>query len=764
MTSRSQRRKDGAQLVAGEFVGRRRELEQLRTLLREERLVTLHGGGGCGKTRLALEHAALARAAGQNVVVVDLASLGDGSLLSSLVASALGVPTPPGSATEAVLAALARRETLLILDNCEHLVGVCARFVEGVLGGSAATTVLATSRVILGASREVTFTVRPLPGAEASPRGRTSDAVRLFATRARQVSPGRTFDETDLARAGRICALVDGNPLAIELAATRTRFMGLEEIEAGLARPLELLRAGGGVPGRHPGLEESIQWSYGLCTAPEQRGWACLSVFRGSFTARAAQHVLASAGIEPSDRVLESLVEKSIVEVDATASVARFRMLELMRQFGADVLRLQGNQEDARLAHAVWYSRAGAELEEQLLTAGQLERLRTAIDDLPNYRAAADFALSSRAQQPLLRGLVVLSAPYIFWSTGRLAEGAHWLTATVRADGASPEARLRASLQAAVYAYVAGVFDEGALLLQSSRSALSESDEPLYATAWAGVAFVESLASLLVGDFAAADVAALRGLELLAPQGLNASVFRLLQLRIYAHNGLGDPTTGRELCLRILELGAPFGEAFFASFADAMLAMYAWRDGAVDEALAHLDRALPTIKVLAHGPETADLLRVAGLVAHRAGDESGASILLGAADAAEQTRLAPAQLPRQAVSEVPGVAEVSAGLRQSQPERWQRGQSMSPGEAVEFALSLGAAPGARGVRSGDLPALTRRELEVARLVADGLTNREIAERLVITVRSAEGHVERIRKKLGARSRVEVATIVQASLG
>src|SRR2546430_146675 len=283
------------------FINRRREIAEVRRLLSTARLVTLTGAGGTGKTRLAVRVAReLRRAFADGVWQVDLAGIGDGSLLEYAVADALGLRGAPDVPTSRLLIDyLSDRSVLLVLDNCEHLVDDCARLVNALLRAASGVRALCTSRQPLGVIGETVFTVTPLsvpePGvALATGAAVTYAALALFAERAGAAVPGFTLHAGNLKTVVEICERLDGLPLAIELAAAQLRTRSIEQLAAGLADRFRLLATRHAIPGHHRRLQETFDWSFTTCTVPERKLWARVAVFRGSFDLHAVTTVCAS--------------------------------------------------------------------------------------------------------------------------------------------------------------------------------------------------------------------------------------------------------------------------------------------------------------------------------------------------------------------------------------------------------------------------------------------------------------------------------------
>ena len=417
----------GLPVALTSFVGRESELAQLRAVLGQARLVTLTGPGGCGKTRLALELAA-ERLDRPSVVVgwVDLASLADERRVGAAVAQALGVrPLPGRSEVQAACAYLASRRALVVLDNCEHLLGRCAEIVGALLQAAPGLVVLATSRARLGVAGEAVWPVPPMSLPQAARSGGAlagSDAVALFVERARQARPGFALSDGNAEYVAQVCAGVDGLPLAIELAAARLRMLSVEQIATGLGHRFRLLSGGPRTATRRQqALHASVQWSHDLLTCEERVLLRRFSVFSGGFTYEAAEQVCAFGAVAP-ERLLDllgSLVDQSLVLAAEQGSAMRYRLLETMREFAGERLAEAGEQASLRARHRDAFldlaERAGPQLE----TGRQREWLALLDPEAANLVAAIEHALRSDAQ----RALRFCAALYRWWGArGRFAE------------------------------------------------------------------------------------------------------------------------------------------------------------------------------------------------------------------------------------------------------------------------------------------------------------------------------------------------------
>ena len=350
-------------LQLSSFVGQEKELAEVRRLLQDTRLLTLSGPGGCGKTRLAVVAASdLLQEFEDGVRMVELAPLSDPSFVPQAIASVLGAREQPDvSLTETLSNHLRNKNMLLVLDNCEHLIEACAELVETLLRFCPRLRVLATSREALAIPGEAAWPVpsltlpdlRRIPDIESLSR---YESARLFLERITSVNPAFAFEEQDAMAVARVCYRLDGIPLAIELAAARTRVLSVEEISERLDQSFGLLTSGGRtVMPRHRTLRATMDWSYELLTGEEQTLFLRLSVFAGGFTLEAAESICAGEEIE-RDEVLEllsHLVDKSLVTAQQKGGETRYRLLEMVRQYARDKFREADDEIKRR--HAAYF-------------------------------------------------------------------------------------------------------------------------------------------------------------------------------------------------------------------------------------------------------------------------------------------------------------------------------------------------------------------------------------------------------------------------
>ncbi len=459
---RTERQPEALPLERTSFVGREREVAEIERLLSDRQLLTLCGPGGAGKTRLALAVAQnLVEGFEDGVWWVELAPVSDPELVPGAVASALGVPEAPDRPpTGSLVDGLKSRKVLLVLDNCEHLVEACADLADVLLLTCPDLRLLATSREPLRVAGETNFMVPslslPEPGRSPSTEDLSGyEAVRLFVERARSVASDFALTEGNAAAVARLCNRLDGIPLAIELAAARTRVLSVEQILEKLEDPLGLLTSGSRTAAaRHQTLRATLQWSLELLSEEEKALFRRLSVFAGGWTLEAAEAV----GGEPKEArgsgrtppvldLLSALVDKSLVVVEADADDAlRYRLLEPVRQFARDELRESGEEAEVRLRHAEYYLALAERAEPELTGPDQGLWLRRLRDEFANLREAHSWSLEPGQEENRVRlRLRLPAALWRFWGGRRFEEGKKWLQTALEKDtGDFPAVRAQA--------------------------------------------------------------------------------------------------------------------------------------------------------------------------------------------------------------------------------------------------------------------------------------------------------------------------------
>jgi len=434
------------------FVGRKRELEEVRALLGGTRLLAMTGVGGCGKTRLSLELARLLLSEMPGGIWwVELAAVADPSAVVGAVAAALGIRDAAGQSTlEALRGHLGQKAALLLLDNCEHLLEASGQLVHELLRSCAPLKVVVTSREPLGIEGE---NIWRLPSLEAPTlRGDETpeeigrfEAVELFVERARAVAPSFALQASNAAAVANICRRLDGIPLAIELAAARVRVLSPEQIEAKLNDRFRLLTSGGrGALERHQTLRAAIGWSYALLNAEEKRCLRALSAFTDGWTLDAAAFVLEREDDEYEVLdLLSHLIDKSLVVIDE-GDEPRYHLLESVRQYAAEEAEREGEATHDRDLHAEWYSRYADRAGLELMGAQQVIWLKRIDADHENLLAASRWF--AQLPENADRGLALVSRLWWHWhQRGILARGVAIVEEAMARPGVDPEGRARAA-------------------------------------------------------------------------------------------------------------------------------------------------------------------------------------------------------------------------------------------------------------------------------------------------------------------------------
>ncbi|EWC59102.1 DNA-binding response regulator, LuxR family [Actinokineospora spheciospongiae] len=739
-------------------VGRRREVAEARRLLGSGRLVTLAGPGGVGKTRLA---ALVAQEAAPDhrdgVLLVELAELRDGASQADLVAQLLGLRAQSGrSATGRVLDHLRERAVLLVLDNCEHLVDDCATFVHRVLTACPRVAVLATSRQSLGVPGEQVLRVPPLsvPGPGDTPPLELLaryDGVRLFVDRATAVHPGFRITEGNRADVARLCGRLDGLPLAIELAAARIQGLSPRQISERLGNSLALLTNGSRTaPERQQTLRTTVDWSHGLCSEVERLVWARLSVFAGSFDLAAAEHVCAGSGVDAAAvcGVVDALVDKSVLQrVEVDDGDARYRMLQALREYGHERLERSGALGGVLRGHRDWFDRLTHLADARWAGPEQSRWARRLRWEQANLRAALGWSVAEPGQA----GVALRMAARVdeHWTLlGLDAEAQRWLDRALAAAPADHPDRPFALATAALHAlWCCDLEAASASLTEAERLAAAIGDDLLTAQ----ITSVRVLEVMLRRDPRAADLAE-ECVPVLRAHGDLRRELRTLALHgiIAAYNG--DLGTGREKLRRVIALGEAGGGSHYRDMALFGLALIEVKFGDVGAAAAAARTALASSTLDSPFGDAFHLETLAWAACKRDQHERAATLFGAAATAWELLASPIAHLVARPHREFTEITRQALGDRRFDSAH-SRGRALPPERARRHALDDTPAPGP------ERNPLSKREREVAGLVARGLSNRDIAARLLISPRTAETHVQHILVKLDFTKRSQIAVWV-----
>ncbi|MCP2336057.1 helix-turn-helix transcriptional regulator [Actinomadura rupiterrae] len=773
------------------FVGRRDEVARLTALLGTERLVTVVGPGGVGKTRVAVRAAAGAeRDFGGCLAFLELSGMREAELLPGALAARLGIPDSDTRAPlDAVIGFLADRPALIVLDTCEHLARGCAELADALLSATPGVTVLATSRQSLGAPGERLFPIAPLP---VGPDG--GDAVELFEQRAAAVAPGFSVTPENRDAVVAICRTLDGVPLAVELAAARLRALPVDRLAAALDSRFRLLTGRNTQVERHRTLRTAIEWSHDLCTGAERLLWARLSVFAGSFSLAAAERICADdASAIPSgatavaltdspdagDGVLDGigvvealigLVDKSVVLREggdgANAEDAegddRYRMLDTIREFGAERLAALGDADRMAGRHLDHFIALATEFGERMFDDDQLDRTRRMHQDHGNLQAALRYATS--APQPA--GAAALSSGlWGYWHMiGRLADGRVWQTRVLEhLPGASAERSWALSVRSHM-AVFQGDADVG----------VRDAEEAAAVARHIGDTWLEGRALMFValgrtflGDFEQAAAADERCARLVESGDNRTGLLLFHCIRAYLRLLRGDLDEAVASARRSLDVvGEGSGERWLQSYAHFIMGVASFLQARREHCFTAGCTGLRMKFELGDPIGTAYCLELLAWLAAEQDRFERAGWLLGAADVL--WRRSGQRLSAQAILETfhaDAERRATAALGEERfRELWRAGASHPLDEVIACAesdtdrLARVRVPRPSGPGDGPdgTPPLTRRELEVAALAVEGLSNREIAERLVISKRTVDAHMEHIFAKLGVTRRVKLA--------
>ncbi|MEU6820833.1 tetratricopeptide repeat protein [Streptomyces atriruber] len=614
------------------FVGREREVDLARTRLASHRLVTLRGPGGVGKTRIAWRVAARTDLP-HGSRWVDLASVREGSLVGQAVITALGLQDQTGRSSVEVLAEnLAEQDVLLVLDTCEHLIDECASLTDALLEAVPGLRILATSRAPLGVRHESVVPIGPM---STGPDGDALVLLKARAERASEPTPNRVPSQDAPAELVGLCDALEGIPLAIELAAPHLRTVPARQLSRQLTERLDLLSPETPsdtdltvVRPRHAGLRTTIGWSHEWCSPHERLLWARLSVFPGSFTMPAMEFVCTIKplfGYDLTD-TLGSLVSKSVVLREGAPGARRYRMLDTVREYGAEWLERLGQHEDLQLRHRDFYRHLAMTGGENWLGPQQPELYRQAAAEHANVRAALQHCLRTDVSAALRMAADLF---YFWFACGNLREGRHFLEAALALDPQHEPGRARALWVCAVISSCQG--DHRAALERAAEAlelATRTADGP--AQAWA--TYAQGLALTLQGD----TDPALERLSIALPlaETVHEDIAGLLCMAStsYLHMALGELDRAQDLAERVIARAAPFEDIWAQSFGHYVVGTVDTLRGRPDRAIRSLRTALEAKWLLNDAYGIGITLDTLALAAIDDGQAEWAAWLLGLGD------------------------------------------------------------------------------------------------------------------------------------
>ena len=722
------------------FVGRGGDLSRLKSLLARFRMVTLTGPGGSGKSRLATE---LGRACQKlwprAIWWVDLSPVQDQRLVTGAVVSALEL-RGQGTAQDLVIAWLATRRALLILDNCEHLLGACADFCQVALERCPELTIIATSREPLGVQGEAQWPVSSM---------RAADAVRLFAARAALVRPDFNVDATNADLVMQICERIDHLPLAIELAAARMGVMTEQEVANQLTDRFQLLAGAHRIaPERQRTMRATIDWSYRLLTETEGLLFRRLSVFRGGFDFESVRAVCGGGMAESVLDGLAGLVQKSMLVAERVENAStRYRLLESHLAYAEDRLGETGEPESIRRRHYEYF------------LEGVVPRTRNpALPQPPpglaesqwiaresgNLWAAMEWARDNAEDMGL-----TLAAHVAFVTLGDVAQTRNLLADLLDRSPERGVPRVYALRSAAALAMWQGDSESAVTAADAALILARELREPEL------LAYALTVAAVAHDMHGAVDTASDMYQE--ASSLLRDSANHPLVTQITINSGWlaverGDYAEARD---RLIESNATAKAAGDLVLAASGVDALAWAHlglGDLHQAADCFKEALAISRNFRDYPELISCLNGLVSTAGASGNDLRAlRLAAGAGRLSGETLIRSDLWPERQAEESLLHSRDRLGKGRSETA-WKEGWAMSLDRLLDYALSESETEA-----QDHTGPLSRRERDVAKLVAAGMTNRQIGERLFISSRTVDGHVERIRNRLGVRSRTEVAT-------
>jgi len=720
--------------------------------------------------------------------MVELAPLTEEALVPQAVAKAVKIPEQSGqSLTEALVDDLREKRLLLVLDNCEHLIEAVVRLSDTLLSACPLVRILATSREALGVEGELVWRVDPLSVPDAVPDAHRAystgkleryEGVRLFVERARLRSPHFELTEENAGAVVQICRQLEGMPLAVELAAARVRALSLEQIAGRLEDSLKLLRGDSrSAPQRQRTLRATLDWGYALLSEAERVLFGRLSVFAGGFTLEAAEALGSGEGVGNGEVLdpLTRLVDKSLVALEEGEhdGALRYAMLEPVRQYARQKLRESGEEDSVQGRHAEFFLALAQEAEPEMSGPEQETWLKRLEREHANLRGALAWALDpahgrqAREHRTDL-GLKLASALGRFWGVYGPGEGLRWLEKGLASGGAAPKPALAKALYEAGWIELfQGNYERAIALLEDALALFRElGDRRGVANSLINLGF----ALLHLGDEDRA--AALRQeVEALRREPLDRWTLAWLTtfLGVTALYE-GDYKRSGALATESLAIYRELGDKRGVSLCHIDLGLIELIRGNHEPAAALLEESVRVLRgsedkfCLAYG-----IFGLAAVAGARAQPRRAARLWGAAEGLREEIGVVSLTHLEQHAYDYEGrvsAARNMLGDEGAWEEAFAQGKAMSAEEAAEYALSeeivpAPQSPPAGGERHDPLTTdpLTAREREVAAMVAQGMSNRQIAKELYISERTIEHHVSKIRRKLGLRSRSQLSTWV-----
>jgi non-specific serine/threonine protein kinase len=796
-----------------QLFGREQDSAAVRELTLETpgRLVTLTGTGGCGKTQLALLVAtSLIDAFPDGVWLVDLAPVHAAQLVPQTVMSALGVREQPNEApSQTLIGWIGQRSLLLLLDNCEHLLDACAQLGAALLNACPNLRLLATTREPLRISGERVWRVPSLDIPEPHSILRADQVThfpssQLFVQRAQSVQSDFALTRRNAAVVAAICARLGGLPLAIELAAVWVRVLGVDQILERLDDTFGLLVGGSrSAPTRQQTMRATMDWSYGLLAEVERVVFQRLAVFVGGWSLEAAEDVCSGQTVERHEVLahLTRLVDASLVQVEEREDRARYRLLEPVRQYALTCLSASGELDGVRAQHAAFFLSFAEQRETDANFGGpgRQAALSALEREQDNLRATLQWCLDHGEAE---KGIFLGRALWTYWVIrGLYTEGRSWLAPLAALPNAVKSPPLRAVAQAieATLAWRQDDFDVARTLFHETLPHLRQAPAPRLLISvpndlgliairqgdlsGARTHFEEALAAARAAGYRVDEAIALRQLARLALMQQDYPAARSLgEEAVALSRGVGDDwalchaltglqqvalrqgelSTARRFVEESLPLARRIGEAWVLPFSLDELAQVEIAEGHHTEARTALSESLHLRQE--QGNRSGIVFSLASIAALAAAESQPRCAVQLAAAAATVGRAIGVQLtPMEQAMVDKWLVPLQQALGQDAIDSaWESGRAMSIEQALELALATTETPPTQRDQAPNgskehVTKLSPREQQVAALLAEGLTNRQIAERLVVTERTVAAHIEHILDKLGFASRHQVAT-------